>query len=174
MYKRSGRHQLFHQRFLWISWAALNLLVDDNGDLCVLVCQTLRWGCWGFGTSLARLLWTASSWKRLASTLCTSSTPLWSRKVKPRMKYLLFPCWFPDTVKAVSGIFSPFPPQLRAQVLPVKASIPVPPVKQCLLQPCARTGPSLFHLVTLCAASWMEEWDFMTWERKSGTSYETW
>lgn len=76
--------------------------------------------------------------------------------------------------QGVSGIFSPFAPQLRAPVLPVKVSIPVPPVKLCLLPPCPRTAPSLFLLATLCAASWMEEWDFTTWEPKSGTSCETW
>lgn len=65
---------------------------------------------------------------------------------------------------------SPLSLQPRVPVLPVKVSTPVPPVRQYLPLPCHRTGPSLCPLVMLSAASWMEGWDSMTWELRSGTS----
>lgn len=65
-------------------------------------------------------------------------------------------------------------PQLSVPVLPVKVSTPVPQARQYLPQLCHRTGPSLCLLAMLCAVSWMEGWDFTTWEPRSGTSCETW
>lgn len=70
-------------------WVRVRIRINPKGlhlkrssQLCVCVCQILRWEFCGCGTSHVPLHWTASNWKRMDFMPYMSSTHPWPRKVK--------------------------------------------------------------------------------------------